>query len=64
LKEEALDRPVCRTRFGSGCGLVRQAAEWMVFQLWSAVLWDFLTLENRTNRLSRNVGKDLPLHTL
>ena len=30
LKQEALYRNVCRTRFGRGCGtVVRQSAEWM-----------------------------------
>jgi hypothetical protein len=37
LKEEALDRTLCRTRFGRGCGpVVRQTAEWInVFRIGS-----------------------------
>jgi hypothetical protein len=51
LKEDALDRTLCITRFGRGCGpVVRQTTGLMNFNLvsceWDTKKYDFLKINN------------------
>jgi hypothetical protein len=57
LKEEALDRTMCRARFGRGFGpVVRQTTKWM------SVVWYFK--QNKTFRKSRRTHTSQEVHSI